>query len=77
MAMDVGPGAVEGCPAGRRSVRAAWHGVGVVFKIDGADTGVPCRSSRSVRRGGLVPPHIHHLEDEYSIVLKGEIGFRS
>ncbi len=27
--------------------------------------------------GALVPPHIHHLEDEYSIVLEGEIGFRS
>src|ERR1035437_4277435 len=27
--------------------------------------------------GALVPPHIHHLEDEFSIVLEGEIGFRS
>ena len=24
-----------------------------------------------------MPPHIHTLEDEYSIVLEGEIGFRS
>ncbi len=24
-----------------------------------------------------MPPHIHNLEDEYSIVLEGEIGFRS
>jgi quercetin dioxygenase-like cupin family protein len=27
--------------------------------------------------GALVPPHLHHLEDEYSIVLDGSIGFRS
>jgi quercetin dioxygenase-like cupin family protein len=27
--------------------------------------------------GALVPPHMHTLEDEYSIVLEGEIGFRS
>jgi uncharacterized cupin superfamily protein len=25
----------------------------------------------------LVPPHVHTREDEYSIVLDGEIGFRS
>ncbi|MFF0393522.1 cupin domain-containing protein [Kitasatospora sp. NPDC004615] len=27
--------------------------------------------------GALVPPHLHTREDEYSIVLEGEIGFRS
>ena len=27
--------------------------------------------------GALVPPHVHTLEDEVSIVLEGEIGFRS
>ena len=27
--------------------------------------------------GALVPPHIHTLEDEFSIVLEGRIGFRS
>ena len=27
--------------------------------------------------GALVPPHIHTLEDEFSIVTEGEIGFRS
>ena len=53
-------------------------GVGVVFKIDGQDSG----GSLSIVEhpfavGALVPPHIHHLEDEYSIVLEGEIGFRS
>ena len=53
-------------------------GVGVIFKIDGADSG----GSLSIVEhpfaiGALVPPHVHHLEDEYSIVLEGEIGFRS
>lgn len=53
-------------------------GVGVVFKIDGEDTG----GSLSIVEhpfavGALVPPHMHTLEDEYSIVLEGEIGFRS
>ena len=33
-------------------------------------------STRS-RSGALVPPHIHTNEDEISIVLDGEIGFRS
>ena len=27
--------------------------------------------------GTLVPPHVHAREDEYSVVLAGEIGFRS
>jgi quercetin dioxygenase-like cupin family protein len=53
-------------------------GIGVAFKIDGADTG---RALSIVEHpfdvGALVPPHIHHLEDEYSIVIEGEIGFRS
>jgi len=53
-------------------------GVGVVFKIDGADTG---RALSIVEHpfavGALVPPHVHTREDEYSIVLEGEIGFRS
>jgi quercetin dioxygenase-like cupin family protein len=53
-------------------------GVGVVFKIDAADTG----GALSIVEhpfvvGALVPPHVHTLEDEYSIVIEGEIGFRS
>ena len=53
-------------------------GVGVQFKIDGADTG----GALSVVEhpfdvGALVRPHIHTREDEISIVLEGEIGFRS
>jgi quercetin dioxygenase-like cupin family protein len=53
-------------------------GIGVVFKLGGEDTG----GALSVVEhpfdvGALVPPHIHSREDEYSIVLQGEIGFRS
>ena len=53
-------------------------GVGVVFKIDGADTGGALSIvEHPFEVGALVPPHVHTLEDEYSIVLEGEIGFRS
>lgn len=53
-------------------------GVGVVFKIDGADSGGALAIvEHPFDVGGLVPPHIHHREDEFSIVLEGEIGFRS
>ena len=53
-------------------------GVGVVFKIDGADTGGALSIvEHPFAVGALVPPHVHTLEDEYSIVLEGEIGFRS
>ena len=53
-------------------------GVGVAFKLDAADTG----GSLSIVEhpfavGALVPPHVHTREDEFSIVLEGEIGFRS
>ena len=53
-------------------------GVGVVFKIDGEDSGGALSIvEHPFEVGALVPPHIHRLEDEYSIVLEGEIGFRS
>jgi quercetin dioxygenase-like cupin family protein len=53
-------------------------GVGVIFKIDAEDTGGALSIvEHTFELGTLVPPHIHHLEDEYSIVLDGEIGFRS
>jgi quercetin dioxygenase-like cupin family protein len=53
-------------------------GVGVVFKIDGAATGGAISIvEHPFEVGALVPPHIHQLEDEVSIVLEGEIGFRS
>ncbi len=53
-------------------------GVGVVFKIDGRDSGGALSIvEHPFEVGALVPPHIHNLEDEFSIVLEGEIGFRS
>lgn len=53
-------------------------GVGVVFKIDGEDTGGALSIvEHPFAVCALVPPHIHTLEDEYSIVLEGEISFRS
>lgn len=53
-------------------------GIGVQFKIDGADTGgLLSIVEHPFEVGALVPPHIHHLEDEISYVLEGEIGFRS
>jgi quercetin dioxygenase-like cupin family protein len=53
-------------------------GVGVVFKIDGEDTGGALSIvEHPFEVGALVPPHVHNREDEYSIVLEGEIGFRS
>ena len=53
-------------------------GVGVVFKIDGADSGGALSIvEHPFAVGALVPPHIHHREDEFSVVLEGEIGFRS
>jgi quercetin dioxygenase-like cupin family protein len=53
-------------------------GVGVVFKVDGHDSGGALAIvEHPFIVGALVPPHVHTLEDEYSIVLEGEIGFRS
>jgi quercetin dioxygenase-like cupin family protein len=53
-------------------------GIGVVFKIDGADAGGALSIvEHPFEVGALVPPHVHTLEDEFSIVLEGEIGFRS
>ncbi len=53
-------------------------GIGVVFKIDGADSGGAISIvEHPFEVGALVPPHVHSLEDEFSIVLEGEIGFRS
>ena len=53
-------------------------GVEVIFKLDGRDTGGALSIvEHPFAVGALVPPHIHTLEDEFSIVLEGEIGFRS
>lgn len=53
-------------------------GIGVVFKLDGADTGGALSVvEHPFEVGALVPPHIHTNEDEFSIVTEGRIGFRS
>lgn len=53
-------------------------GIDVVFKLDSDDTGGALSIvEHPFDVGALVPPHVHSLEDEFSIVLEGEIGFRS
>lgn len=52
--------------------------IGVDFKFWGHDTGGAISVvEHPFPVGALVPPHLHTLEDEYSIVTEGEIGFRS
>jgi quercetin dioxygenase-like cupin family protein len=53
-------------------------GIGVAFKIGGADSGGALSIvEHPFEVGALVPPHVHTREDEYSYVIEGEIGFRS
>ncbi len=52
--------------------------IGVVFKLFGEQTnGSVAIVEHPFPVGAWVPPHVHTLEDEYSIVTEGEIGFRS
>lgn len=52
-------------------------GLGVHFKIGGRETGgLLAIVEHPIDAGRLVPPHIHHNEDEYSYVLEGRIGAR-
>lgn len=52
-------------------------GVGVVFKVYGQDTGGALAVvEHPVLPGALVPPHVHHGEDELSIVVEGNVGVR-
>ncbi|KHD75636.1 cupin domain-containing protein [Actinoplanes utahensis] len=52
--------------------------IGVHFKLWGEDTGgAMAVVEHPFPVGALVAPHLHTREDEYSIVLAGEIGFRS
>jgi mannose-6-phosphate isomerase-like protein (cupin superfamily) len=52
--------------------------IGVVFKLWGQDTGGALSVvEHPFAVGALVPPHLHTREDEYSIVVEGQIGFRS
>jgi len=53
------------------------QGIGVHFKVRGADTGgavAVVEHPMEPRR--LVPPHTHSREDELSYVLEGKIGVR-
>jgi quercetin dioxygenase-like cupin family protein len=53
-------------------------GIGVQFKISSEATGGALSIvEHPFEVGALVPPHVHTLEDEISIVLEGAIGFRS
>jgi mannose-6-phosphate isomerase-like protein (cupin superfamily) len=52
-------------------------GLGVVFKVAGEQT----RDTVSIvehpmEPGRLVPPHVHHAEDEVSYVVEGRFGVR-
>jgi quercetin dioxygenase-like cupin family protein len=63
---------------GEGDVGMLGPGIGVQFKIDGGAAGDAISIvEHTFAVGALVPPHIHTREDEYSIVLEGEIGFRS
>jgi quercetin dioxygenase-like cupin family protein len=52
-------------------------GLGVVFKLEGRDTGDAISIvEHPLAPGTLVPPHTHEHEDEFSYVLFGTIGAR-
>ncbi len=52
-------------------------GLGVDFKVGGADTrGSFSIVEHPVEAGRLVPPHVHTREDELSYVIEGEMGAR-
>jgi uncharacterized cupin superfamily protein len=58
--------------------RSVWlGGMGVVYKISGADTGGAfVIVEHPIEPGRLVLPHVHLHEDEYSYVLEGTVGVR-
>jgi mannose-6-phosphate isomerase-like protein (cupin superfamily) len=57
--------------------RISLGGLGVDFKIRGEQaSGLFAIVEHPIEPGRLVPPHIHHDEDEYSYVLEGRIGAR-
>jgi quercetin dioxygenase-like cupin family protein len=57
---------------------AAIPGFGAVFKLYGRDTGGHVAIvEHPFAIGAITAPHRHTREDEHSIVLEGEIGFRS
>jgi len=64
--------------AGEGEATGVAPGIGVVFKIDGPNTGgAMSLVEQPFDVGALVPPHLHTREDEVSIVVEGRVGFRS
>jgi quercetin dioxygenase-like cupin family protein len=62
-------------PAAGRSVQIG--GMGVDFKVWGETTGGRLAIvEHPMDAGRLVPPHVHHDEDEISYVLEGTFGVR-
>lgn len=62
-------------PGEGRSV--SLGGMGVVFKVSGAQTGGAFAIvEHPIEPGRLVMPHMHRNEDEYSYVLEGTVGAR-
>ena len=62
-------------PGEGKAVQIGGGGLGVVFKLFGADTGGQFAVVEHPLAPGTLggPPHIHHNEDEASYVLEGEI----
>lgn len=58
--------------------RTVWlGGCGVTFKVSGEQTGGAFAIvEHPVLAKTLIPPHTHHREDELSLVLEGDFGFR-
>lgn len=56
----------------------ALGGLGIINKLSGEDTnGGFAIVEHPIAPGALAaPPHTHSIEDEYSLVLEGEIGVR-
>src|SRR5690349_22162224 len=53
-------------------------GFGAVFKLSSRSNGGEVAIvEHPFAVGTITPPHLHTREDEHSIVLEGEIGFRS
>jgi quercetin dioxygenase-like cupin family protein len=61
-----------------RQGRTVWlGGCGVTFKIFGEQTaGAFAIVEHPVLAKTLIPPHTHYREDELSLVLDGEFGFK-
>jgi quercetin dioxygenase-like cupin family protein len=72
-----GPARLTVVPPGQGRV-GELGSIGVVFKLWGDDTGQALSIvEHPFTVGAWVPPHRHTREDEISIVVAGEIGFRS